>query len=80
MQEIGGFCVIKVINRFSGELDKNGDSFVSTKAEPGLHGYGISSVNRIAEKYGGCLECSADEAENIFEAVLILSTVSTENN
>ncbi len=77
MQEIGGFCVIKVINRFSGELDKNGDSFVSTQTEPGLHGYGISSVNRIAEKYGGCLECSADEAENIFEAVLILSTVST---
>lgn len=73
MQEVGGFCVIKVTNRFSGKVLLTEDSFLSTKVDGGIHGIGIKSVNGMAEKYGGCLECRVDD--DIFESVLILSTM-----
>ena len=73
MQEVGGFCVIKITNRFTGEIVSKDGSFLSTKSDDGIHGIGIKSVNGMAEKYGGCLECKVDD--DIFEAVLILSTV-----
>lgn len=73
MQETGGFCVVKIQNRFNGIILKENDSFKSTKNEPGIHGIGIMSVNGIAEKYGGFLEC--DVNNDIFGAILVLSTV-----
>lgn len=42
--------------------------------EPGIHGIGIKSVNGIAEKYGGFLECYTNK--DIFDAILVLSTVN----
>ena len=76
MQEVGGFCIVKIVNNFTGEIHKNREDFVSTKLEDGVHGFGIKSVNRIAEKYGGYLECSYDLIDKQFETMLILSTVS----
>ena len=72
MQDVLGFCVIKIINNFLGDIVMDGDRFISTKTEKGIHGLGISSVNKIAEKYGGFLSCKV--SDNIFEAVLLLST------
>lgn len=72
MQDVLGFCVIKIINNFWGDIVMDGDRFISTKIEKGIHGLGISSVNKIAEKYGGFLSCKV--SDNIFEAVLLLST------
>ncbi len=73
MQAVGGFCVTKIENSYSGDIIKNDENFVSTKKEKGLHGFGIKSVNRMAEKYGGYLNCKLKE--NVFEAVLLLSTI-----
>ncbi len=74
MQEIGAFCVIKIINGFCGKIIMKDEEFKTTKTDSGLHGIGIKSVNRMAEKYGGYLTCSIKE--NIFEAVLLLSSLA----
>ena len=78
MQEIGGYLVIKVVNTFSGKLLKKDEEFVTTKKEKGIHGIGIKSVNKMAEKYGGCLSCEIKE--NKFETLLLLSTFESKEN
>lgn len=70
MQNDSGFFVCKISNAFSGNLQKDGDEFKTTKKENGLHGIGIKSVKTTAEKYGGFLECFVEE--KIFTAVLVL--------
>ena len=72
MQDVSGFCVVKVINRYSGTLLYEDENLKSTKSGDGIHGVGIRSVRRLAQKYEGTLECTPKE--NVFEAVLILST------
>lgn len=75
MQEAGGFCVVKIVNSFH-EVVLDQGRFLSTKMDKGIHGIGIRSVNRIAEKYGGYLNCSVKD--DAFEAVLLLSTDKNE--
>ncbi len=72
MQDVGGFCVFRIINGYSGEIAVQGDTLLSTKKEKGLHGLGIGSVNKMAEKYGGYLSCKVEK--DVFTAVLLLST------
>ena len=72
MQDIGGFCIIRIVNGYSREIAMHGDMLLSTKNEKGLHGLGIGSVSKIAEKYGGYLSCKMDK--DVFTAILLLST------
>lgn len=72
MNEMGGFCVAKILNTFNKVKALENGEFITTKEEEGVHGIGLQSVNRIAEKYGGCLTCSVNDKE--FESVLLIST------
>lgn len=72
MKDVGGFCVVKISNTFKDVLYGEDGEFLTTKKEEGIHGIGIHSVNRIAEKYGGYLTCTVKETE--FEALLLIST------
>lgn len=72
MNEMGGFCVAKILNTFSKVKSLENGEFITTKEDEGVHGIGLQSVNRIAEKYGGCLTCSVNGKE--FESVLLIST------
>ena len=74
MQDVDGFCVVKVVNGFSEKLQYKNEKLQTTKSENGIHGIGIQSVERLADKYGGMLVCIPND--NIFEAILILSTIS----
>lgn len=69
-KETGGYCLIKITNAFSGQIIKENDTFLSTKKTPGIHGVGLKSVSRMAEKYGGYLVCNVKD--NVFEASLLL--------
>lgn len=71
MQNQGNICVIKVTNSFNGELIQNGNTFISTKKENGIHGIGLKSVANTTEKCGGYLECYVEGNE--FVAVAMLS-------
>lgn len=70
MQNDGSICVVKIVNDFDGKLVKKNGKLITTKTDSGLHGIGISSVERTAEKYGGYLEYYIEE--NRFVSVLIL--------
>ena len=49
---------------------KKDGRFVSTKREDGLHGLGLRSVERIAKKNHGYLECNAEA--KVFHTLLVL--------
>lgn len=71
MQNEGGICIIKVKNTFNGEIIKTSRGFLTTKQEKGRHGIGIQSVEKTAKKYGGYLNCSAENNE--FTSILVLT-------
>lgn len=72
MKEVGGFCVIKITNPFENIKHTQDGDFATTKKDDGMHGIGLHSVRRIAEKYGGCLMCTTED--KTFETVLLIST------
>ncbi|MDR2043867.1 MAG: GHKL domain-containing protein [Clostridium sp.] len=69
-QNEGNFCVTKIVNSFQGEIRRDEAGLVSTKQDSGIHGIGVKSVKKTAEKYGGYLEYLAEEG--VFTAVLVL--------
>lgn len=78
MQKEGKLCIIKVINDFIGELKEEHGKLLSTKKESGIHGVGIASVSRMAEKYGGYWDYYIDDLK--FNAVLVLPIPDVVNN
>lgn len=72
MEKEGHVCVMKLINCFA-ETQKPlryKSGFLTYKNEKGLHGIGVKSVKKTAEKYGGYLQCLIEEES--FTAILIL--------
>ena len=67
----GSFNIVKIRNHYSGELKEEDGVYHTTKKDKGLHGIGLKSIGNTAEKYGGYLECFAEEGK--FTAVLIIS-------
>ena len=70
MQKDGKLCIIKVVNDFSGQLNKVKGRLISTKKEKGVHGIGLASVGRIAESYEGYFEYYVQEGK--FNSILVL--------
>lgn len=65
--------VFEVENNFRNKTKKSGREYLTIKSEKWQHGFGIKSVERLAGKYAGML--SITENDNIFNAVLILSSM-----
>lgn len=61
MRERKGMLVITVDNAFLGELDFDGHLPKSTKGDSGWHGYGLKSIQLVAEQYGGQATVAVDE-------------------
>lgn len=55
-----GALLIRSSNYFTGDILTNGANLISTKADPALHGIGISSIRHSVEKYGGTVDVSTD--------------------
>lgn len=71
MQNEGNFCVTKITNPYSEEIMRDAKgNYITTKKDAGIHGIGIQSVEKAAERNGGYLECLTEE--NQFTAILIL--------
>lgn len=69
MHKSGKMCMIKVVNDYEGNIKIINDKVVSTKEE-GIHGIGLASVLKTAEKYNGSFSYYTEEQK--FTAVLIL--------
>lgn len=56
-----GFAVILIENRFEGDIRLEDGLPVSTKGDDRYHGYGIKSIRRAVEKYGGHLNVRIED-------------------
>ena len=71
IRRINQMLVIKVENSFGTHLIKEGDVLKTTKAEEGLHGWGLKSARTAAEKYSGCVQTMYTDC--VFQVVATLS-------
>lgn len=61
VRESRRMLVVIIDNCFSGPLEFEDGLPKTTKGEAGWHGYGLKSIRRVAEKYGGQATVLADE-------------------
>ena len=61
VRESRGMLVATIDNYFSGPLEFEDGLPKTTKGEAGWHGYGLKSIQRVAEKYGGQAAVLVDE-------------------
>lgn len=57
-------------NYFNGRLKYSNGNLVTSKDNTADHGYGVMSIKRVAEKYGGSVSLSA--AGNVFSLDVLL--------
>ncbi len=67
---------IHIENYFEGELALKDGLPVTTKGEEGLHGYGLKSVRRIVQKYGGTMRVWVEDG--MFQINILLPPEQTE--
>lgn len=72
MEREGKVCVMKLVNYFVTPPVRKKTGFMSTKKDRELHGIGIKSVEKTAQKYGGHLQCLTETDQ--FLAILFLTT------
>lgn len=68
LEYIEGLLRIEVVNTFAGSISKDGDKIVSHKGEG--HGFGLSNVKKITEKYSGYM--MTEHESNRFKVVVLL--------
>lgn len=70
MHEKGKMCIIKVVNDYKDGIDEKNGVIQTTKKEKGIHGIGLKSILKTAEKYNGSYTYYTEEKK--FCAILIL--------
>lgn len=68
LEYIEGLLRIEVVNTFAGSISKDGDKILSHKGEG--HGFGLSNVKKITEKYSGYM--MTEHESNRFKVVVLL--------
>ena len=70
-----GFVSIRLENRCTESLHVENGLPRTTKAEKGLHGYGLKSIQATVEKYGGSVTVHADNGWFELRILIPVSTV-----
>ena len=71
MEDNGTFLISKISNSFNpNNLIVRNEEFVTTKNEEGVHGIGLKSVKKMAERCGGSFATTIEN--DIFTAILAL--------
>ena len=65
--------IIQMINPYGRELEYQNGEIVTTKQDKANHGYGLKSVERVVEKYGGYSEINTNN--NLFKIDILLYLV-----
>ena len=68
LEYIEGLLRIEVVNTFPGNVNKDGERFISHKGQG--HGFGLSNVKKITEKYSGYM--MTEHESNRFKVVVLL--------
>lgn len=70
MHEKGKMCIIKVVNDYEEDIIEKNGIVQTTKKEKGIHGIGLKSISKTAEKYNGSYTYYTEDKK--FYAILIL--------
>ncbi len=70
MHDKGKMCIIKVVNDYGEDIIEKNGVVQTTKKEEGIHGIGLKSIKKTAEKYKGSFSYYTEDKK--FYAVLIL--------
>ena len=70
MHEKGKMCIIKIVNDYEQEMIEKNGKILTSKKEDGVHGIGLSSILKTAERYNGSFSYYTENKK--FYAVLIL--------
>ncbi len=65
-----GFALIQIKNYFEGTLRFQGDLPATSKQDAGEHGYGLRSIQAIAEKYHGTMSVKAEDGFFILNMII----------
>ncbi len=68
LEYIEGLLRIEVVNTFAGNVNKDGERFISHKGQG--HGFGLTNVKKITEKYSGYM--MTEHESNRFKVVVLL--------
>lgn len=68
----GKSCVVSVINTALTAPKCENENLVSAKPDAQSHGYGIKSIKKTAEKYGGSYSWFYDDKNREFHAMVML--------
>lgn len=76
VKEVGNMIIVHQSNVFDGELNVKNGEILTRKEDRTQHGYGILSIRRTAEKYGGGVKIKANE--NLFTLDIMLPLPAAE--
>ncbi|WP_102379799.1 ATP-binding protein [Raoultibacter timonensis] len=62
--------VMRVNNNFVGELSKRGQRLATTKSQREGHGFGLDSIEEIAQKHGGAMSFEAKDGVFVLNVVI----------
>lgn len=65
-----GMLFINIQNSYTGNLNKKGTVYLSTKEDKGKHGIGLRNVERVVKKYNGNMEIS--DTDSVFDVKIML--------
>lgn len=71
MENDGLLSICRVRNNYIGTVKEKGNRLLTSKDDRYIHGLGVRSVEKIAEKYGGFLQ--NEYADGIYTAMLVFS-------
>ena len=61
VSQVNAFVMIRIENYFEGQLQTDGEQYLTTKSDKRSHGYGIKSIQYTAHRYDGAVSINASD-------------------
>lgn len=72
-------AVLRISNQFSGKLDARNGVLHTGKADPAMHGIGLSSIQKAVERYGGSAETQFENDGGWFRLMIMIPVPEDKN-
>lgn len=72
-------AVLRISNQFSGKLDLRDGVLHTGKADPAMHGIGLSSIQKAVERYGGSAETQFENDGGWFRLMIMIPVPEDKN-
>lgn len=67
---VNDMLIARFENQLAHRIEKNQSKLLSTKDDPGNHGYGLSSIEMILKKYGGEMDINTDKGSFVLTIIV----------